>query len=127
MARMAKTLAGLRVLIAEDDYLVGAFLADFITLCDGTMIGPVRDEKDVLPKIDQESVDCTIIDLKLNDAPCYPLIEALTARGVSVIITTGYPLFSIPIKFHRLPIFAKPYDFERIAECVADCCLAKAT
>lgn len=122
MGRMAKMLDGFRILIAEDDYLIAAFLADYIAQRGGTVIGPVGSGKEVLQRIEREAVDCAVIDLKLQDGPCLRLIEALMERGVRIIVTTGYPVSSIPAKFRQLPIFAKPYDYDAVADRVTECC-----
>ena len=125
MARMGEKLAGLRILIAEDSYLLASILADCIVLYGGTVVGPVQSQSSALALCKDGAVDCAVLDVKLDDGPCYPLIASLTQQGVPVLLTTGYKQAHIPALFQALPIFIKPFDLEALANCIAYCCRAK--
>jgi hypothetical protein len=40
--------------------------------------------------IDAEAIDVTVLDVNLNGQMSYPIADALAARGVPFVFSTGY-------------------------------------
>lgn len=115
---------GLRILIAEDDYLMARLVSDLVVGGGGTVVGPVPSGRKALSMIAETAIDGALLDIKLRDGNCFSLIDELTRRAVPVVLATGYPKSSIPARFQRLPFLIKPFDLRKLADCVAVCCRA---
>lgn len=113
---MAGRLAGLRILIAEDEWLLADLLVDLVKLHGGTVVGPVTNEPEALAIMDGTAIDAAVLDVVLASGPCYVLAETLMERDVPVILTTGHDISEIPDDFAALPIFSKPFHMETLVD-----------
>ena len=57
-----------------------------------------------------EPVDAAILDLNLGGEKAYPIAEALEARGVPFLFTTGYDAADMPPAWRHVPRLEKPVD-----------------
>jgi DNA-binding NtrC family response regulator len=118
---------GLRVLVAEDDAMIGlaihAVLADY--RCDVLLAGGLDHAMKVADPLD--TVDLAVVDLKLADGSGTGLIERLRALRpeLPVIISTGYALGDVDRQVldtgvGRTVVLEKPWtEAELIAAIVA--------
>jgi DNA-binding NtrC family response regulator len=83
-------LSGLRVLIVEDDPVLSDDLSEIITAAEGVVVGPVATVKDARALIKGGAiVNVAVLDVNLTDGVVTPVLEALQARGVPVLVYTG--------------------------------------
>jgi DNA-binding response OmpR family regulator len=83
-------LSGLRVLIVEDEPVLSDDLSEIVTAAEGVVVGPVATVKDARALIkDRVVFDVAILDVNLTDGVVTPVLEALRARGVPVLVYTG--------------------------------------
>lgn len=59
-------------------------------------------------------IDAAVIDLNLHGEMAYQFIDHLLDQSIPLVITTGYGRDSIPARFAKCPIVAKPTDPEVI-------------
>jgi two-component SAPR family response regulator len=114
--RRGPSLAGRRVLIIEDEFLVAALIED-ILLDNGCEIAGMASRLDeALEKAQSLSIDVAIIDVNLNGQHSIPVAEALARRGVAFVLATGYGAGGLPKSFPAAPLLQKPFqpdDLER--------------
>lgn len=98
-----------RVLIVEDNGLIGEVIADTIAEAGGCPIGPVLTESEALDLIDYtgEVPDAAVLDVNL-DGTSFHVAERLRQLGVPFIFATGNAQ-QIPDAFRATPICEKPY------------------
>jgi DNA-binding response OmpR family regulator len=82
-------LSGLRILVVEDEPIVAADLADTIRQDGATVVGPCSSIAEVRQLARTHPVDVAILDVNLRDGDLTPVLEALLARGVPVLVYTG--------------------------------------
>src|SRR5688500_12143878 len=83
-------LSGLRVLIVEDEPVLADDLSEIITEAEGVVVGPIATVKDARALIKGGTIfDVAILDVNLTDGVVTPVLEALQARGVPVVVYTG--------------------------------------
>jgi DNA-binding NtrC family response regulator len=83
-------LSGLRVLIVEDEPVLSDDLSEIITAAEGVVVGPVATVKEARALIKcGVAFDVAILDVNLTDGVVTPVLEALHARGVPVLVYTG--------------------------------------
>ena len=99
---------GRRVLIVEDDYLVAAGLANIIARLGVIIVGPVCSIDEALKIIGEQTLDGSLLDVRLSDGNCGPVAAALTERHVPFVIVTAYQRSTLPNGLRRAPYVGKP-------------------
>src|SRR5262245_34301843 len=86
----ARTLAGLRVLIVEDDYFVANECASLLREQGADVLGPVPDASRGREIIAEETPDCVLLDVNLKGDFAFELASELLDLHIPIIFTTGY-------------------------------------
>jgi len=106
-------LAGLRVLVVEDEPVVAMCLEDILEELGCVTVGPVGRLIEGLALAQREPLDAAILDINLDGERSNRIAEALRDRGVPFAFASGYG--SAPEGFGA-PMIEKPYrtaDIER--------------
>jgi len=83
-------LSGLHVLVVEDDSGIALDISDLIERAEGLVIGPVGSLREVRQIMKSEPlIDAAVLDINLRDGNVTPVLEALRARRVGVVVYTG--------------------------------------
>jgi DNA-binding NtrC family response regulator len=110
--RHRKQLAGMRILVVEDEY----FIADDVRRClveaGGEVVGPVATLAQGKGAIAAGGFDCAILDLNLHGESGLVLAEQLERLAIPFTIATGYGSPAVPDRFDRVPRVEKPFDPE---------------
>lgn len=100
-------LAGRRVLIVEDRYLIAAEMADEVARLGGEVIGPTGSVA-TASELAAAPVDIALLDVNLDGEWVFPLAEVLARKGVPMIFLTGYDDDSMPEAWRDHPRLRKP-------------------
>jgi len=100
----------MRVLIAEDEFLVGVQLEEDLRSVGCAILGPFNTLERATQAARRERFDLAILDINLNGHLVYPLADELAARGVPFIFLSGYARRDLPERFRRAPQLTKPHD-----------------
>ena len=73
-------------------------LSDLLTDAGCVVVGPAETAQSALRLIEQEPIDCAILDVKLMDGTSLPVAEALASRGIRFALATGYVREGIEIE-----------------------------
>jgi DNA-binding response OmpR family regulator len=115
-------LAGLRVLVVEDDY----FIADEIctTLRNGgaEVLGPSPDIEHGLDVVRSEHLDCAVLDINLHGTLAFSLASELRRRGTPSIFATGYDQSVLPGAFSDSVRLEKPVNLSELLRAVQTVC-----
>ena len=110
------SLAGRRLMIVEDEYMIAAELEDALTREGATVVGTAGSIARGLQLLDEEDPDAVVLDLNLGGEVSAPLAAVLADRNVPFVIVTGYGeswmTFS---EFRHAHITEKPADGRQIA------------
>lgn len=104
-------LSGRRVLVAEDEYTIAAFLAEYLADQGVEVVGPAGSVEGLLALMERGTVDAALLDINLGGELVYPVADRLAEAGVPFVLTSGYD-DNIPSRFARHPRCAKPYLLE---------------
>ena len=97
-------LAGLRVLLVEHDYWLAHAMARLLSEAGAQVVGPAGRLDDAWALAACEPhLDGAVTSLQLGDKRADPLLAELLARGVPVLLTTGYPGHLLPGWLRALP------------------------
>ncbi|MCA0199853.1 MAG: response regulator [Proteobacteria bacterium] len=102
-------LAGLRILIVEDDALVALNLQEFVESLGCAVIGPTGRLAEALDVLDRVPIDGAMLDINLHGEMVYPLAERLAERQIPMMFCSGHAFTqAVPSKFRSYPQVAKP-------------------
>jgi len=105
-----RAVDGKRILLAEDEVLVGMMVHDMLIDFGLNVVGPITDLAGALAAAENESLDGAVLDINLGGELIYPVAKALRARGVPFVFVTGYDGDSIDERFADVPLLRKPIE-----------------
>jgi CheY-like chemotaxis protein len=108
-AAEAKDLAGLRVLLIEDEVLACLEVEDLLREAGCSVVGPAGRLDEALRLAREAEMDGALVDLNLAGEPAYPVIDALVARAVPYVLVTGYDMPSVAAPYRDAPHIGKPF------------------
>jgi DNA-binding response OmpR family regulator len=91
-------LRGTTVLIVEDELLQALDTAESLSDAGARVIGPVSTISEASRRIRKTQCCAAILDLQVNDGNCLDLADRLLRAGSAVIVLTGYPRQSVPLR-----------------------------
>jgi DNA-binding NtrC family response regulator len=104
-------LAGKRVLVVEDDFLIAQMLVEILGSEDAIVIGPASTLERGMLLARSESIDAAVLDVNLRDLRSDDIADELQRRAIPFIIATGY---GEQPRLPGVPVVAKPYTIERL-------------
>lgn len=113
-SRPPRSLAGRRLLMVEDEVLVGMMAKRILEDLGATVLGPYGGLADGMAAAHSEHFDGALLDFNLAGELADPLADLLIARGVPFIFITGYQRDSIDRRYANIPVLPKPLEAETL-------------
>ncbi|MEN5168496.1 response regulator [Brevundimonas pondensis] len=114
---MTTALQGRRVLVIEDESLVAMLLETILDDMGCAVVGPESNIDDGLISATTEpSLDAALLDVNVAGREVFPVAEALKARGVPFVFSTGYGEAGLPEHWRGNPTIQKPFTEGAIRE-----------
>ena len=117
-ARADRSLAGVKVLVVEDEFVIAWEVGIALHDLGCVVIGPVASGREALAIIGRERPDIGLLDVLLRDGDAGPVAAALRSIGVPFAVATGYPADVIADPLLRAALrLGKPYglgELERV-------------
>jgi DNA-binding response OmpR family regulator len=110
-----------RILVVEDEMLIGMLLEDMLTDMGHEVAAIVPRLKDALAAVERESFDLAVLDVHLHGESAFPVADALIAKGVPFIFATGYGERGLPENYRGRPVLQKPFardDLDRLLKAI---------
>jgi CheY-like chemotaxis protein len=121
MSTEANTLAGLRVLLVEDETMVALLLSDMLQDLGCEVVGPASRVAEALALAESEKVDAALLDVNLAGEKVFPVADRLAERQVPFVFSTGYGLSGIEERYVSRRVLQKPYEQDQLAAALAAC------
>ena len=106
---MAKPLAGLHILVVEDEMLVLMEIQDMLADHGCEIVVAAATIEQAIALIAAQHFDAALLDLNLNGVRSYPVADALAARGVPFAFATGYGGSGLRDGDRERPLLVKPF------------------
>jgi CheY-like chemotaxis protein len=105
-------LHGRRILVVEDDFLVGEVLTDLLQELGAIVVGPIGwvDEAVEFITRGEEAIDGAVLDVNLHGKKSYPIADLLIERGITFVFATGYGLDGVDDRYRGFPRCEKPLN-----------------
>lgn len=107
-------IEGKRILIIEDEPLIGMVLTDYLEDAGCTIAGPAQSADKALEMATNEAVDAALVDGNLAGRRVDQIVGALKSRHIPFAFVTGYGREALPPGFDDAPIVEKPFTQEQV-------------
>ncbi len=107
-----RSVEGLRVLVVEDESLIGMLAEDLLEQLGCRMVGLVSSVGKALELVKSAELDLALLDVDIGGEPVYPVASALLKRGVPFLFMSGYGGLEEP--WRGRAIVQKPFDVDQL-------------
>lgn len=104
-----------RVLIVEDESLVGMLIEDMLAELGYDVAAMAARLEQALESARHAEADLAILDLNLDGHRTDAVAEVLRARGIPFIFATGYGSAGVTADWRDVPVLQKPFQQDDLA------------
>ncbi len=115
-------LAGLRVLVVEDEMMVSMLIEDMLGDLGCHVVGPAARLDEALSLAENAELDCAVLDVNLGGQSTFPVADLLREKGAPFAFATGYGDAGLREVDRASPVLQKPFrevDLRRVLESLA--------
>jgi len=113
----AQSLDTRTILVVEDDFTIASNLTKSLEKLGASIIGPANSVASAMALIESAAkLDAAVLDIHLGSEKVFPVAQALLARGVPFVFTTGYSQASLPRAFAKQDLCEKPINTRALAQ-----------
>lgn len=115
-------LAGLRVLVVEDEMMVSMLIEDMLGDLGCHVVGPAARLDEALSLAQTAELDCAVLDVNLGGQSTFPVADLLREKGAPFAFATGYGDAGLRDVDRASPVLQKPFrevDLRRVLESLA--------
>ena len=111
-------LKGLRVLVVEDEAIIGLYVVELLRDAGCEVVGPIATLEAALELARQAPLDVAVLDVNLDGAEIFPVAAELRTRGIPFALATGYGEQVLPCEWRAVPCLHKPFDDDQLTELI---------
>ena len=117
---MNKLLSGRRILVVEDEMMVLMLIEDMLSDLGCEAVTTAATIPHALTLREEQVFDAAMLDMNLNGDRSLSVADALAARDVPFVFSTGYSGGELTNGYRDRPLLIKPFQFEKLAEIFTD-------
>ena len=114
------SLAGHRVLVVEDEQLIGLMLADVLEEFGSAVLGPVATVSEAIDLVDSGDVTAALLDLSLRGETVYLVADRLAEQDIPFVFITGYSRGALGLRHAGAALLTKPFGPRQLADMVTE-------
>jgi CheY-like chemotaxis protein len=113
---MNKLLSGRHVLVVEDEMMILMIIEDMLAElgCESVTTAATVDQ--ALALIETQVFNAAMLDVNLNGNQTHDVADALAARSVPFVFSTGYSAVGMRDGYRDRPVLKKPFPYEDLVE-----------
>jgi DNA-binding response OmpR family regulator len=119
---MSNSPARLRVLVVEDEPLIGMDIEDAVEGLGHEVVGPIAELDVALDIAANATFGCAIIDINIRGGHSYPVADMLRKRSLPVLLLSGYGEHTLPERLHEEARLPKPFTTAQLDKEIRDLC-----
>ena len=98
-----------RVLVVEDEALIGLDVKDTLVALGCQVLGPIATVATAIRTVTTNHLDAAVLDINLGKELSFPIADALSNAAVPFIFLTGYNREIVPVAHRNRPLVRKPF------------------
>ena len=114
----ARDLAGLRILVVEDEMLVAVMIEDILSDETCQIVGPHATLAGAEAAARDEAYDFALLDVNLRGENARPVAEIVAARGVPFLLLSGYGAGAVPADRPDWRALGKPFGAQQLVDAI---------
>jgi CheY-like chemotaxis protein len=103
-----------RILIVEDEMLVGMLLEDMLLEIGHEVAGMAARVSSALPLVETLDFELAILDVNLAGEMSFPIADALADKGLPYMFATGYGRQGIAPRHAHRQVISKPFSSKEL-------------
>jgi two-component sensor histidine kinase/CheY-like chemotaxis protein len=107
-------LRGKRILVVEDEPVIGMVLSDYLADEGCEAVGPAQTVDRAKDLASREAIDAALVDGNLAGQRVDEIVRELNARAIPFAFVTGYGRDTLPAGCKDAPIVEKPFTQEQV-------------
>jgi CheY-like chemotaxis protein len=111
---MNKLLSGRSILVVEDEMMILIGIEDMLADLGCESVTSAATVKKALALIDTQTFDAAMLDMNLNGHKSDDVADALAARGVPFVFSTGYSGSDMREADRDRPVLRKPFPYDAL-------------
>ena len=111
-------LSGLRVLVAEDEWIDADVLCVILAEEGATVLGPCSTASKAIDLLANQKVDLALVDMSLADTFADDLVTEISARSVPYAIITGYRALPTNADADAIGVLRKPFTSKALIDLI---------
>jgi DNA-binding response OmpR family regulator len=121
MAAAREVLAGMRILVVEDEMLIALLIQQMLQELCCEVIGPVSSVEEAVGAVRAQPIDGALLDMSLNGKSSSPAAHDLIDHAVPFLLITGYDASDrdSPV-FQTASRIGKPFEIEELADAMLE-------
>jgi DNA-binding response OmpR family regulator len=117
MDARSDALAGLRILVVEDEMLVAMLIEQMLQELRCDVIGPVSTVEDAIAAVRTQRLDGALLDMNLHGKSSSLAADELLDRAVPFLLVTGYVSSDRDLAVLKTaPRLKKPFDMDDLRD-----------
>ena len=112
---MAEGLTGRRILVVEDESLVAMLLETILEDMGAIPVGAISTVDEALEVVAGDPLlDAALLDVNVAGKEVFPVAEALKAKGIPFVFSTGYGEGGLPDQWRGQSTIQKPFTEDAV-------------
>lgn len=112
-------LTGRRILVVEDESLVAMLIETILEDLGCIPVGPAATVPEALSLVEGDTaIEAALLDVNVAGQQVFPVAEALAARGVPIVFSTGYGEAGLEERWRGRPTLQKPFTEAAVEQAI---------
>lgn len=113
---MNKLLSGRHILVVEDEMMILMIIEDMLAELGCESVTTAATVHQALALIETQVFNAAMLDVNLNGNKTHDVADALAARSVPFVFSTGYSAVDMTDCYRDRPVLKKPFPYEDLVE-----------
>jgi len=107
----------IRVLVVEDEALVGIIMEDFLGDFGYSVVGPIENMQAAILLAATEKIDVAVVDINISGQVATAVADKLIEREIPFLFISGYEKMRGE-RYASIPLLRKPFEPEDLRDAI---------
>ena len=112
-----QTTKNKRVLVVEDEALIGMIIEEFLGGFGYSVVGPIENMQAAILLAATEKIDVAVVDINISGQVATVVADKLIERGIPFLFVSGYEKMR-GARYASIPLLRKPFQPEDLRDAI---------